>query len=246
LHVQSSADVASVTVTDVLSPVFNSVAGARFDPAGADARIAQIVAEYRRRDVPAQWWVGPSASPADLGPRLTAHGFSHEGDLPGMAADLAAMDFDRPLPDGLEIAEVRNASVLIDEWTPVFGADTDWSPSVLRTYIESLTAPGFDTSLPFRHFVGRLEGEPVATSSVLCARGVVGLFGEGTVPSARRRGIGAAMALAALRWGAERGYRVGVTVATDMGRSVYAKIGFRHVCAVSLYRLPRAASERPK
>lgn len=240
MRLRTAPDLASMTVCDVRSPVFNSVSGARFDAASADDRIAEVVDEYRGLDLPAQWWVTPSATPADLARRLVAHGFSHEDDMAGMAADLAGMDFDRALPSGVQVEEIRDASTLLEEWISIFAADMTWSSDVLRTYIESLAAPGFDSALPFRHFTARLDDGPVATSSVLCAGGAAGLFGMATVPWARHRGIGTAMALAAMRWGVGRGYKLGVTVATDMGRRVYASIGFREVCTVSLYRLPQA------
>jgi len=57
---------------------------------------------------------------------------------------------------------------------------------------------------------------------------MLGVFGVATVPSARRRGVGAAITAHAVRDRAEEA-DVAFLQSSAMGRGVYASLGFRQV-----------------
>ncbi len=56
-----------------------------------------------------------------------------------------------------------------------------------------------------------------------------------TVPDARRRGIGAAIALAALREARSLGYQAAVLGTSEMARGIYTRLGFRQYCTIATY-----------
>lgn len=69
---------------------------------------------------------------------------------------------------------------------------------------------------------------------------VAGIYTVATMPEHRGRGYGKALTLAALRGGRARGCRYGILQATEMGRPVYASLGFRVNGEVRLYGPPPA------
>jgi predicted GNAT family acetyltransferase len=85
-----------------------------------------------------------------------------------------------------------------------------------------------------RVYLAKLDGEPVASASTHVHMGAAGVFGVGTLPAARRRGIGTAITAFALR---DR--RAEADLAwlhpTDMGRAMYEAMGFLPVSSWAVY-----------
>ncbi len=82
----------------------------------------------------------------------------------------------------------------------------------------------------FFHYLGYLDGQPVATASVLYSDGVAGIYNIATLPEARGRRMGSMMTAAPLIDARERGYKVGILHSTQMGYNVYKRLGFEEIC----------------
>jgi ribosomal protein S18 acetylase RimI-like enzyme len=220
-------------LTDVPFPLFNSVLRARLEAEEADDAIQAAISRCRSRGVPMLWWTGPATRPADLRSRLEAQGFSHGGDSPGMAADLLTLP-DEPQTPGMVIEEARDMEALENYHRVI--ARVFQAPDFTRSgFLEFLSMGGFGRQAPLRSYVGWLEGEPVATSTLVLGAGVAGIYNVATLPEARGRGIGTAITLAPLREARDLGYRVAVLQSSQMGFGVYRRIGFRQYCTVSTY-----------
>jgi GNAT superfamily N-acetyltransferase len=99
-------------------------------------------------------------------------------------------------------------------------------PHVLQYY--ALAAPVLlHASAPQWLYLGRVEGEAVATADATFGGGVVGLYNIATRPAFRRKGIGLAMTRAPLIEARAAGWSRGILQAAAGGVSVYHRVGFR-------------------
>jgi predicted GNAT family acetyltransferase len=221
----------------------NCVVHADLTPEETDYVILESLERFRAHKVPGSWHVGLSMQPPDLGERLLAHGFDYGGDDIGMAADLLALREDLRLPEGFTVERVRDERSLA-AWTDTLAAGFGEGPAEAEWVGEMYRRIGLGDDLPWRHYLGRLGGEPVATSTLFLAAGVAGIYFVFTVEGARRRGIGAAVTLAALDDAREAGWRVGVLGSSEMGYPVYRRLGFREYCRIGIYEYHPAPAGR--
>jgi ribosomal protein S18 acetylase RimI-like enzyme len=68
--------------------------------------------------------------------------------------------------------------------------------------------------------------EPVSTATLVVVDGVAAVFGVGTAPPYRRRGLGRALTLAVLHEGRRRGADLAYLNPSDSGEPVYRALGF--------------------
>jgi GNAT superfamily N-acetyltransferase len=217
------------TITDIPNSMFNKVFRAQLGPDNVDAAIEAVIARCRSRNVPVAWHVGPVTRPANLGEYLEAYGFTHTSEAPGMVVDLLALNEGLQEPPGLIIERVADVETL-KQFCYVFKVGFGWPDFVEDAWLDLFTNVGLGAQGPMRHYLGRLKGEPVATMSLFLGASVAGIYCTATVPDARRQGIGTAMTLALLREARALGFRVGILQSSEMGFSVYHKVGFREYC----------------
>jgi len=222
-------------ITGVSLSIFNSLWNTRLTAEAAEAAIQAAIARGQTRGVPLLWWTGPASRPADIGARLERYGFHRSEMEHGMAVDLRAFKDSQSDPAGLTIEPVQDLETL-NTWCHTFVAGFGFPVNVESVFLDWFSGASLGLAhLPLRHYLGRLNGEAAATSSVFYASGVAGIYNVATLSDARRRGIGAAMTLAPLRAARAAGYRVGILQASDMGAPVYRKLGFQKYCDIGIY-----------
>ena len=210
----------------------NCVVHAALTQNEADREIEASLQRMREHEVPGSWHVGPSMRPPDLGRRLIAHGFEYGGDDIGMAVDLSALPHEVPVPDDFVIERVRDDAGLA-AWVEALSSGFGEGPVEAEWVGEMYRRLGFEG--PWRHYLGRVDEEPVATATSFFGAGVAGIYFVCTVERARRRGIGARITLAALSEARDLGYSVGVLGSSEMGYPVYCGLGFEEYCRIGLY-----------
>jgi GNAT superfamily N-acetyltransferase len=218
---------------------FNHIYAVRLRDPGVEARIAAVGESMRRsRSVPATWWIGPSTRPADLGRRLAAAGLREEEPESGMVIDPADPRPRTDAPSGVTVGRVTDDAGLRD-WIAVMDRAYGWADrakadAVLAVY-RSVPASG----RPWIHLVARVEGEPAACGSVFLVDGQAFVTNIGTVPAHRGRGLGSLVTSALLDLVRDLGHREATLTASVMGRSMYARLGFREDARFERYILDR-------
>ncbi len=218
----------------IAHPWFNGVLSFRSPEKGAEAFIEETILYFRGKGIGAfTWWMDPSIPSADWQPVLAKYGFNYSDDTPGMAVDLKMLSNSQAV-DGLELRVVADEETL-RTWAHIFttgyGLPVEWEPAVYD--LQARLGLGF----PIRNYLGYLNGEPAATSSIFFGAGVAGIYSVATLPEARGKGIGAAVTFRPLHNAREMGYRIGVLQSSELGYNVYKKLGFRHLCQIEYFHL---------
>lgn len=190
--------------------------------AGRGAPFAFVWADHRTPG-----WLSSRAS------RLGVEPFDVEA--PGLAACLDDLDWSllEAPPEGLTtetVADEEGVHVAADMLVRAFGMP-EWAAS---GWVDATLDVGV-AEAPWSFVLGRLDGEPVATTVVFNGAGVASVFGVGTVPEHRGKRIGAAITLAGYDLSRREGYRYGVLFSTDLGLPVYRRLGFRD-CGIGISR----------
>jgi ribosomal protein S18 acetylase RimI-like enzyme len=233
-----------VYVTGLPAEFANGVKSPRLSEASADEEIERSRELLEEAAVPGTWSVGPLATPPDLDRRLQRAGFTPDFDLRMMAGEIGAMDLEADDPKGLALRRVDGDQAHRD-WLHVMEIGFGMPEGHTVTIDSTARAIGFDAEAPWVRFVGTVEGEPVASSGLMTFGGLAGIYNVATVPGARRRGYGEALTRAAIGYGRDLGYHVAILGASDLGRGIYQRMGFRDVCVARQFVFdPTSASSR--
>lgn len=210
------------------NPMFHGAWRPRLTSESADRVITETIAWYQARSTPLIFWfIDDEATPVDLAERLLAQGFiPFEVDAPCMVADLRQLDPDllQRVPDGFRLEQATDAAGLhafrqgfVDAYQL-----PDWAG---KSWEDATTDLGISDA-PWAMYVGQLDDRPVAINILVLGGGVAGVFGVGTVAEYRGRGIGTAVTLQPLLDARDAGMRFGALFSSELGMSVYERLGF--------------------
>jgi GNAT superfamily N-acetyltransferase len=155
--------------------------------------------------------------------------------LPAMACNISDVPA-TTLPPGYEVIEV-DLGEHEEEWLTCFSLGYGLPLRVAKLFPPKATEEA-------RFFGAVHNGRIASVSALMLGDGVAGVYCVATLEEERRKGLGAHMTAHALRVAGKAGYGVGVLQATEMGKPVYEKLGFKHCGDVDMHiRLPKAETE---
>jgi ribosomal protein S18 acetylase RimI-like enzyme len=151
--------------------------------------------------------------------------------LPGMVASPIdhAVLAEHASP-GLEIRRVADAAG-IDAHRQVVAAGFGSDPAVAAGTV----CPDLLERPECVVYVGSTDGVPVVSGLGWRTGRTVGVYSIAAIPAARRRGYGAAMTARVVADGVAAGCDVAVLQASEMGRPIYERLGFRTVVRYAAY-----------
>ncbi|MEV7599282.1 GNAT family N-acetyltransferase [Kitasatospora sp. NPDC089797] len=212
---------------------WNGVLWSGLDEAGADAAIAAQVAHFAGLGLEFEWKAYSHDRPADLGRRLLAAGFTAEPDEALMIARIDELPTDAVLPEGVRLEPVTDPAgveLMVEAHELAFGTEMP----VLRERLLDHLRHGSET---LSMFVAMAGDRPVssARTELTPGTGFAGLWGGGTVPGWRGRGIYRALVAHRARQAAALGYEYLQVDASDQSRPILERLGFARLSTTTPY-----------
>jgi GNAT superfamily N-acetyltransferase len=227
---------------------WNGVLWSDLDEARAGEAIAGQVRHFTALGRSFEWKLYAHDGPADLGERLRGAGFvpgPEEALMVAGATEVAGLRGDGggsgsgggraavSVPEGIRIRPVTDGAgveLVAEVHERAFGAD---GTHLRRRLLEQLTERPHTVAA----FVAMAGDRPVRSARLELPPGTVfaGLWGGGTVPEWRGRGVYRALAAHRARVAAARGYRYLQVDASDRSRPVLRRLGFTRLSSTTPY-----------
>jgi len=203
------------------------------DAVTADAEIARQVKFFSRRGGEFEWKHYGHDRPADLPARLTAAGFIAGEPEALMVAATDALALDGAVPAGLTVVEAGDAEavdLVLGVHDEVFGTDHRW----LRAELLNQLAAASETGVAVLAMAGE---RAVSSARVNFHSGTdfASLWGGGTLPAWRGRGIYQALVAYRARLAAERGFGYLQVDALPPSRPILERLGFTALTMTTPY-----------
>ncbi|MDJ0379506.1 GNAT family N-acetyltransferase [Streptomyces sp. G-G2] len=204
---------------------WNGVLHSDLDESTADAQIAAQIAYFDGLGVSEfEWKMYDYDAPADLGERLLAAGFVPEPPETLMVARVADIVGEVRAPEGVtlvNVTDVEGVDLMMDVHAQAFGQDR---PRIRHALVTQVTrAP--ETILAVVAMAG---GQPVSSARMEITPGAsfAGLWGGGTVPEWRGKGIYRALVTHRALAAAELGIPYLQVDASSESRPILERLGF--------------------
>uniref|UniRef100_A0AAU2VDT1 GNAT family N-acetyltransferase n=1 Tax=Streptomyces sp. NBC_00003 TaxID=2903608 RepID=A0AAU2VDT1_9ACTN len=214
--------------------VWNGILWSDLTAATADAEIAAQARHFASLGNECEWKLYAHDCPADLGQRLRAAGFEAEPEETVMVARVADLPLDVEPADGITLRPVTDAA----------GAD-------LMTYVHDRAFDNDSSARVRERLLAQFAEAPDTVTAVVAMAGDVpvsaarmdfhpgtefaSLWGGGTLPEWRGKGIYRALIAYRTRIAAERGYRYLQVDASDQSRPILQRLGFTPLTVTTPY-----------
>ncbi|MFI4935697.1 MAG: GNAT family N-acetyltransferase [Caulobacterales bacterium] len=207
---------------------YNFIGWWDFPAERAPAIAAREAAFFRALGGEVEWKVYSHDAPPGLQAHLAGAGFEDDGPETFLAFDLEGGDLPLEAPAGIEIRRVSDAAGIADLVTAntlAFGAREDWRQAALEARLADPTVA---------LYVAYAGGEPVSSGRLELApgRAFAGLYGGGTAPARRGRGVYRALVAARAAEARRRGVRWLTVDARETSRPILERLGFMPLATI--------------
>jgi GNAT superfamily N-acetyltransferase len=199
----------------------------------ADAAIAAQREYFSARGTPVEWKYYDYDQPPDLPQRLLDAGFEADDEELMLIAETAAISHEVVLPAGVRLMPVTDEAGIAAMMAVQSLAFDDPSPELGERLADQLR----HTPDALQMVVAMAGDEPVSAARIefVPRTDFAGLWGGGTVPAWRGRGIFRALVAYRAGLAAARGYRYLQVDALPTSRPILQRLGFQPVASTTPY-----------
>ncbi|MGW7552787.1 GNAT family N-acetyltransferase [Streptomyces rimosus] len=229
-YVERVGNVARQTGPDA---AWNGVLWSALDRSRVDEAIAEQVDHYTALGREFEWKLYGHDQPDDLTDRLEAAGFVPEEPETLMVAPIADLPTSSAPPTGIELRPVTDAvgvELMVQAQEEAFGRDGTRHRQQLLAQLTERP----DTVVAVVAMAGDVPVS-AARMELVPGTGFAGLWGGGTVPAWRGRGIYRALIGFRAHIAAERGYQYLQVDASDQSRPILERLGFTALTTTTPY-----------
>jgi len=214
-----------------VSGAWNCILFANLDEATAADAVSAEVEYFRSRGEPVQWKVYGHDEPPTLPSLLENAGFSLAASETLMVLDTERDSLDMTVPAGVVVRRLMAVDELRDVATVSEAVFGDSFAGLIAEFAARLH---LDTLALYVAYQG---SEPVGAARLELPQGAefAGLYGGGTVPASRHRGIYRSLVAARARNARERGYRYLNVEAGAASKPILERLGFVALTNVSTW-----------
>jgi GNAT superfamily N-acetyltransferase len=217
---------------------WSAVVWSDLDEDTADAAIAAQLEHFAGRRF--EWKLYSHDRPADLGDRLRASGFTPEEPESLMVAEIAALPPAPELPPGVALDWVTDAAgigAVVAVHEEVFGVAHAWLGRALTAQLDEQRRTGVERVAAL---LVTADGQPVSAGRVELHVGTefASVWGGGTLPRWRGRGLYRALVAARAARAGELGYRYLQVDSGPESRPILQRLGFVELTTTTPFMSP--------
>jgi len=196
---------------------------------GSAKNLEEIVARTLRKNpaVPMLWRVGVLTSePERVGEALLARGLRDAGTVPALAL-MPGQLVSSPQPVEMTV-KVVSTPALVSDWLEPYCTGFDLNETI-RSHFEQFIKGRIGSSQTEAWFVGYVDNQPACCAYYLTTCEITVIYNVATLTDFRNRGYGRSLVEAAIQHAWQRSAYPIALYSSEMGLSVYRKIGFSDV-----------------
>lgn len=213
----------------------NRIFPLKLNEVGLGEELLDVITRFKAWDVPFNVLLCPSTYPKDIDRYLIDYELVFSRKWSGMALNLHGFCPEVKKTPDIEIVKVDDVEKL-KTWGKTAGECFGAFGKMLIDMENLFVKLDLMADNNIFYYLALKNGMPVATCCLFKDGGTGGLYWVGTLPEARGEGIATALVVHVLKEAISMGCSVSILQASDMGKGVYEKIGFKEYCTIDIYR----------